>query len=99
MRQDDLRFLMKDGEAEVVCAISANVLLAIGKAAGMTNPVFAFWGFRDRIEEAASAKSINPHSVYALLRSERTGHPASTSCTLRLRLCRTPCDVWQQHEG
>jgi hypothetical protein len=32
------------------------VLLAIGKAASMTNPVFAFWGFRDRIEDAASAK-------------------------------------------
>jgi hypothetical protein len=56
MRQDDLHFLMKDGEAEVVCAISARVLLAIGKAAGITNPVFAFWGFRDRIEDAASAK-------------------------------------------
>jgi hypothetical protein len=56
MRQDDLHFLMKDGEAEVVCAISAGVLLAIGKAAGMSNPVFAFWGFREKIEAAASAK-------------------------------------------
>ena len=56
MRQDDLHFLMKDCEADVVCAISARVLLAIGKAAGMNNPVFAFWGFRDRIENAASAK-------------------------------------------
>ena len=57
MRQDDLHFLMKDCEADVVCAISARVLLAIGKAAGMNNPVFAFWGFRDRIENAASAKN------------------------------------------
>ncbi len=56
MRQDDLHFLMKDGEAEVVCAISARALLAIGKAAGMSNPVFAFWGFREKIESAASAK-------------------------------------------
>jgi hypothetical protein len=56
MRQDDLHFLMKDGESEVVCAISAGILLAIGKAAGMSNPVFAFWGFREKIEAAASAK-------------------------------------------
>jgi hypothetical protein len=52
----NLHFLMKDGDAEVVCAISAGVLLAIGKAAGMSNPVFAFWGFREKIEAAASAK-------------------------------------------
>jgi hypothetical protein len=56
MRQDNLHFLMKDGEAEVVCAISVSVLLAIGHAAGMSNPVFAFWAFREKIEAAASAK-------------------------------------------
>jgi hypothetical protein len=56
MRQDDLHFLMKDGEAEVVCAISPSVLLAIGQAAGLNNPVFAFWAFREKIEGAASAK-------------------------------------------
>ena len=56
MRQDDLHFLMKDGEAEVVCAISVRALIAIGKAAGMSNPVFAFWGLREKIESAASAK-------------------------------------------
>jgi hypothetical protein len=56
MRQDALHFLMKDGEAEVVCAISARTLLAIGKAAGMSNSVFAFWAFREKIESAASAK-------------------------------------------
>jgi hypothetical protein len=56
MRQENLHFLMKDGEAEVVCAIPASVLLAIGQAAGMSNPVFAFWAFREKIETAASAK-------------------------------------------
>ena len=56
MRQDDLHFLMKDGEAEVVCAISPSVLLAMGQAAGLNNPVFAFWAFREKIEGAASAK-------------------------------------------
>ena len=56
MRQDDLHFLMKDGEAEVVCAISRSVLVAVGQTAGLSNPVFAFWTFREKIEGAASAK-------------------------------------------
>jgi hypothetical protein len=56
MRQGNLHFLMKDGEAEVVCAISPSVLLSIGQAAGLNNPVFAFWAFREKIEGAASAK-------------------------------------------
>jgi hypothetical protein len=56
MRQDDLHFLMKDGEVEVICAISPSVLVAIGQAAGLNNPVFAFWAFREKIEGAASAK-------------------------------------------
>jgi hypothetical protein len=65
MRQDDLHFLMKDGEAEVVCAISARVLLAIGKAAGMTNPVCVDYEVRT-IEERdltlseQSAQSARP---------------------------------------
>ena len=78
MRQDDLHFLMKDGEAEVVCAISARALLAIGKAAGMSNPVFAFWGFREKIESAASAKYDRTARVdYEVLTVD--GHDAAVS--------------------
>jgi hypothetical protein len=37
--------------------VAAGMAQHVGmEAAGMTNPVFAFWGFRDRIEDAASVK-------------------------------------------
>jgi hypothetical protein len=47
---------MKDSPDEVICAISCNLLVAVGQPYGLTNPVFIFWALREKVERAASAK-------------------------------------------
>jgi Protein of unknown function (DUF1488) len=56
LRRDEVRFLMNDGAAEVICNISHRVLLAFGAAAGMTDAREIFRAYRDEIDRAASDK-------------------------------------------
>jgi hypothetical protein len=55
-RQDEICFLMKDGEAPVICGVSTRVLLAFGDPLGMNDAQTIFWAHREKIERAESQK-------------------------------------------
>jgi hypothetical protein len=55
-RWDEICFLMKDGEAQVICAVSTRVLLAFGDPISMNDAQTIFWPYREEIERAASQK-------------------------------------------
>jgi hypothetical protein len=59
-----------DGPEEVICAVSFEVLLAIGQPAGLIRPIFIFLAFTEKIERAASAKFertvLVPYEILAI---------------------------------
>jgi hypothetical protein len=56
LRMTSIRFLMKDGEWELICSISNRTLMAYGAKQGMQDAHMVFWAYQDEIERAASDK-------------------------------------------
>jgi hypothetical protein len=56
LRMTSIRFLMKDGEWELICSISNRTLMAFGAKWGMKDAQMVFWAHQDEIERAASDK-------------------------------------------
>jgi hypothetical protein len=55
-RRDEICFLMKDGETQVICAVSTRVLLVFGDPLGMNDAQMIFRAYREEIERAASQR-------------------------------------------
>jgi hypothetical protein len=55
-KRDAVRFLMKDGAADVPCLVSHRALSALGSLLGMNDTTLIFAACRERIERAASDK-------------------------------------------
>jgi Protein of unknown function (DUF1488) len=56
LKMSSIRFLMKDGEWELICSISNRTLMAFGARWGMQDAQMVFWAYQDEIERAASDK-------------------------------------------
>jgi hypothetical protein len=53
-RRDEICFLMKDGDEQVICTVSTRVLLAFGDTADVNDAQMIFRTYREEIERAAS---------------------------------------------
>jgi hypothetical protein len=68
IRWDEICFLTKDGEAQVICAVSTRVPLAFGDPRDMNDTQTIFWAHRAEIERAASRKyDPTDHVPYEIL--------------------------------
>jgi hypothetical protein len=56
LKMTSIRFLMKDGEWELICSVSNRALMAFGAKRGVQDAQMVFWAYQDEIERAASDK-------------------------------------------